>query len=235
MVKSSKPILAFTGRWASDYDARMPVVLPGYNLMHEIVATYLRVILPQTSNILVIGAGTGIDMLTLIDHGPRWQITGLEPSREMFQIACEKIESIQLPQRLRLECCKVEDFIDATVYDVAVVSLVLQLYPDDGAKRDLLQTVARHVKPKGCIVVIDSFGDCESPHFDQTVNALKVLTTRMGFTEDEANKDIESVKQRFYLVPEERIRSVLTEAGIVCVEQIFRAFITGVWIGQLAD
>jgi hypothetical protein len=58
---------------------------------------------------------------------------------------------------------------------------------------------------------------------------------RRGFTEDEANKDIESVKQRFYLIPEKRIRSALSEAGFVCVEQIFRAFITGVWIGQLGD
>lgn len=169
MTNDKKAIFTFTGHWASGFDARMQVVVPGYNLMHEIVASFLRATIASTSEILVIGAGTGSDVITLGAYDSGWHITGLEPSSEMLRIAREKIDSTRLHERVRLESCKIEDFRDGTLYDVAVLSLVLQLYPDDDSKLELLRTVAQHIKPMGRIVVIDSYGDSGSPQFDQTL------------------------------------------------------------------
>jgi tRNA (cmo5U34)-methyltransferase len=233
MPNDEKPIFSFAGHWATGFDARMQIVVPGYNLMHRIAASFLHATIPSTSSILVIGAGTGTDVITLRAYNSEWQITGIDPSAEMLQIAREKIDSTRFHEGIRLECCKIEDFRNDTLYDVAVLSLVLQMYPDDGSKRELLQMVAQHIKREGRIVLIDTYGNRESLQFNQTVEALKIQTTQMGFTPDESEKDVESVRERFYLVSEQRIRSILSEAGFVRIEQIFHAYITGVWIAQL--
>jgi len=232
MPDDGERIFTYEQHWATGYDARMQVVVPGYDLMHETVASHLRARLNPGSSILVIGAGTGADIITLCAYDSGWKITGVDPSAEMLEIARQKIAAARPSADVRIECCGIEDFEDDPLYDVAILSLVLQLYPDDGSKLKLLQTAARHLKPDGLLVLVDSYGDYGSPEFERTLEALKEQTIRRGFNTEEAEKDIESVRARFHLVPEQRIQSLLSRAGFGPAEIIFHAFITGVWLAR---
>ncbi len=44
----------------NEYDDMVRLALPGYEVMHTIVLSFLRFHLPETANLLIVGAGTGI-------------------------------------------------------------------------------------------------------------------------------------------------------------------------------
>ena len=46
---------------------------------------------------LVVGAGTGMELLTLAEQYPHWRLTGVDPSAEMLTLAHERLQNTAGP------------------------------------------------------------------------------------------------------------------------------------------
>jgi len=85
-----------------EYEQRIRLALPGYEVMHTFVLACLRSCLPETADLLVVGAGGGMELVRLGQSNPQWRLLGVDPSAKMLAIAQQRIEQHQLTQRIQL-------------------------------------------------------------------------------------------------------------------------------------
>src|SRR5215475_1780033 len=78
---------------AAEYDAQVRIALAGYEAMHELTACCLTAALGAGSekSVLVVGVGTGQEIVTIGRHEPYWRFTAVDPSPPMIAIARERL------------------------------------------------------------------------------------------------------------------------------------------------
>lgn len=79
----------------AEYDKLIEMALPGYGAMQTMVLACLKSRLPETASVLVIGAGTGTELVTLGCRNPHWQLTGVDPSNSMTCDRTSKSDAAQ--------------------------------------------------------------------------------------------------------------------------------------------
>ena len=60
---------------SSRYDQKIRASIPGYEALHAMVDDFLSPALPETARVLVVGAGTGMELLSLGAAHPGWRFT----------------------------------------------------------------------------------------------------------------------------------------------------------------
>ena len=141
-----------------EYDLAAQRVNPGYGLALELVTALLRAHSPADTEILVVGAGGGMEVQTFGAAEPGWRLTGVDPSADMLALARAKAAA-GLDERARLVQGTLDDLAPAARFDAATAMFVLMHLPDDGAKLHLLRGVARRFKLGAPLLLIDSLRD----------------------------------------------------------------------------
>ena len=104
-------------RGAAGYDERIRKTFPFYEAIHIAINAVLRVYLKPASEILIVGAGTGAEILELGKTNPGWRFLGVDPAQPMLDLAKEKIEATELADRVRLFNGFVSDLPIGKLYD----------------------------------------------------------------------------------------------------------------------
>ena len=87
---------------ARRYDQTARQILPGYEDLHNMASSLLGVGLSENAHVLVVGAGTGMELLTLAEQHPQWRLTGVDPSVEMLAVARERLQARGWTDRVQL-------------------------------------------------------------------------------------------------------------------------------------
>ena len=74
----------FDGEGARAYDSRIPLLVPGYELLHQLCASRLMAALGQQARVLLVGVGTGSELLLLGRLCPRWTFVAQDISADML-------------------------------------------------------------------------------------------------------------------------------------------------------
>ena len=147
----------FTAQEVQHYDSRIPSLVPGYAVLHYGGAALLGQWLPDGARVLAVGAGTGADLLALHQMarqvGKSWRYTAVEPMPEMLALARQKCLAAGVPQ------------IDwhggflgsapQAPHDGAVCHLVMHFIESLEGKRQLLEGIARRLKPGAPLLLSD--------------------------------------------------------------------------------
>lgn len=212
---------------ADEYEQMVRLALPGYEVMHTFVLACLRSCLSETANLLVVGAGGGMELIRLGQSNPKWQFLGVDPSAKMLAIAQQKITQHQLSQRIKLVQGYVQDLPNDLVYDAATSILVMHFIPDDNAKLTFLQSIAQRLKTSAPFILVDVFGTKESPELEQTIATIQAYWKETGLSEDKQKQLLENFNSRVYPLSEAKILELLQQAGF---SRVIR-FYTGLWVG----
>ena len=60
---------------AAKYDCKIRMIIPGYESLYQMTNHLLRSLLPVKDHILIVGAGTGMDIITCGTMNPQWTFT----------------------------------------------------------------------------------------------------------------------------------------------------------------
>lgn len=211
----------------NDYDSMARIALPGYEAMHAMALSCLRAYLPVTANLLVVGAGTGMELVRFGKANLQWQMLGVDPSANMLAIAQEKIEQQGLSERIKLFPGYTQDLPTSALYDAATCILVMHFVPDDGSKLALLQSIAQRLHPSAVFILVDVFGEKGSHELNQMISIITAFWEDMGMPQEKRMELLETFNESVYPISETRVRELLQQAGLGNVMR----FYTGLWVG----
>lgn len=213
------------------YDDSIRLFTAAYEQLFAMAYAYLRATVKDNADLLIVGAGTGMEICTFGEKSRRWNFTGVDPSAEMLAIAREKIAKREMEFRVKLFRGYVHDVPEVPVFDGATCILVMHFLPDDGAKLHLLKSIGQRLKRGAPLILVDAFGDSSTEAFARTVEAWKTFVKTKGvnpqFVEDGFSGQI---LKRLQFVPEDRIMSLLDEAGFERPHRFYTGFLYGGWM-----
>lgn len=211
----------------SEYDKMTQMALPGYEAMHTMVKSILLSHLPELANLLIVGAGSGMELIKFGEGNSQWQMLGVDPSSNMLAIAQLKIEQHGLSERVKLFQGYTHDLQATPMYDAATCILVMHFVPDDGSKLALLQSIVQRMKLSATFILVDVFGEKGTREFEQMISVMKVFWSEMGMDLQRRMELLEAINKGVYPISEPRVLELLQQAGL---ENTIR-FYTGLWVG----
>lgn len=157
------------------YDRIVPCLIPGYGSLARLGVALLSaspLAAPPGSSLLVAGCGSGIELLEARAQRPDWQLTGLDPSAAMLDLARRRLG----PEAgIHWHQGTVESLGAEACFDGALAVLVLQALADDGSKLAFLTALARALRPGAQLMLVDLMQPERSPLQEQLRQA------RLGF------------------------------------------------------
>jgi tRNA (cmo5U34)-methyltransferase len=211
---------------AHEYELAAHRINVGYELVFELATALLRASCPDDGNILVVGAGGGMEVQTFGLAPVRWHFTGIDPSANMLTLAQDKVAANGLSDRVQLIQGIPNDLPLAPQYDAATCMFVLMHLPDDGSKLRLLQSIARRLKPGAPLILADSVRDRRA----EFVPAWQHYSVSRGIPVADMAAFLERIKTGGNTVTEARNLELLTEAGFSTTTRFFTAFVINGWL-----
>ena len=207
---------------ASNYNQFVEDWIPNYSYFME----KLPKLLSDTDNkdLLVVGCGTGNEIVQFAKADQDWKITGVDPSPKMISQAKERLakhENIELIEGL------VSDLSHDRKYGAVSLLLVLHFLEDNGEKLNLLRQIAQRLKTEAPLVMLDITGDQK-----QMKTNLKVLKQLLpnNLDKDLLQNRLQRIENDLHYVPEERLMELCQEAGF---ERPVRFFQTSIYMGWI--
>jgi len=222
----------FGGERVREYDRGIRKMVPGYESLHDMAGALLRTYLAEQARVLVVGAGTGAEILGLGARSSGWRFTGVDPSADMLSIARGRIEESGLTGRVELRTGFVHELPRSPLYDAATSILVMHFLPDDGGKLGFLRDISSRLRPGAPLVLADLHADETSLRFERFLGAWRERQLALGMEEKDAEEYFRELTSVVRFVPEERIRSLLEEAGFEEVTPFYSALLFGGWVAR---
>ncbi len=133
----------------SDYVRDTPRKVPGLTDLHKMATLLLAEQAKGVADVLVVGAGGGLEIMAMAEMRPDWRFTGVDPSPAMLDIA----------RQTTSPCAERTDLIYGTVvnapagpFDGAVCLLTLH-FLDWRERLETLQQIRMRLKPRRVFVV----------------------------------------------------------------------------------
>lgn len=207
---------------ASGYNKFVDVWIPGYRYFISLLPKLLDDKL--TSDLLVVGCGTGNEIEELVKASNHWTITGIDPSPEMMQQAKEKLQGYK---NVTLITGVLSDLDQERKFNAATLLLVLHFLEDNGDKLQLLKDISQRLLPGAKFIILDITGD--KMEIQHNLNILKLLLPD-GLDEIQKDNRLNRIENELYATSEQRLSELLQEAGFDAPIRFFQSSIYLGWI-----
>lgn len=206
-----------------------PAFMPGHGGVLQMAGVLLAETVPDDGQVLIVGAGGGLETRALAKAGPTWRFVGVDPAPAMLDLA-RAIVGPEVNERLELIEGVAADAPPGP-FDAATLILVLGMIPDDGSKLSILEEIHRRLKPGAPFILVDRCGERAGPGFERDVDRYIAYAVASGVDPATLDSARESQRANPGLVPPERNETLLTEAGFSGIEVFYVGMAWRGWIG----
>jgi tRNA (cmo5U34)-methyltransferase len=210
----------------SSYAEKAVRNVPGLRDLHKMVGVLLAERAPADARILVLGAGGGLELKAFAEMQPSWQFDGVDPSKEMLQLARTTLGG--LASRVRLW----EGYIGSAPmepFDGATCLLTLHFLPAAERLKTLKEMHLR-LKPGALLVVAHHSFSSEGPDQDKWLKRNAAYGVVSGVPAAQAESSIPAIRERLPVLSPEQDVDLLSEAGFVNIELFYCAFTFKGWV-----
>lgn len=222
-------------RHAAKYDEGIRLTIPAYEALHAMSHAILRSELPERAEILVVGTGTGMELITLGMANPGWRFMGVDPTEQMIAVCQANVAAAGLSYRVELHQGYVADLPHEASYDAATAILVSHFIEEDNKKRAFFQAISSRLRHGAPLISADLYGDKESAEFQQNFSAWKHFCSLSGMSEAEIEKLFAHVEKDVSFIPEKRRNQLLGQSGFGNTSSFYRALLFGGWVSSKLD
>lgn len=188
-----------------------PAFTPGHDGLLQMVGILLGERVSDKGQILVIGAGGGLETRYLAGVEPGWHFVGVDPAPAMLDLA-RAIAGPVAGDRLAL--------IEGTVldapsgpFDAVTCILVLGLIADDGGKLATLVEARRRLKSKAPFILVDQCIDRSLPDVERRLARYASYALRSGVDAEIVAGAKAAIGASQTMVPDWRNEELLRESG----------------------
>lgn len=216
----------FTNRAAiANYAEETPRKVPGYADLHRMAMLLLAERAPPAAEILVYGAGGGLELKSFADAQTSWRFTGVDPSAEMLELACDIVG----PHMARVDL--LQGYIGDTPqgpFDGATCLLTMHFLKTD-ERLEVLNGIRRRLKPGAPFILAHHSCPCGDD--------LQAWLTRSIAFADTAHHDLaqasasaEMMRSRLPILSSSDEEALLSNAGFSKVALFYAAFSFRGWV-----
>ncbi|MEM9215420.1 MAG: class I SAM-dependent methyltransferase [Cyanobacteria bacterium P01_F01_bin.150] len=210
----------FKGQGAQHYDARIQKLIPGYSLLQQLTAAKLTSLFPSSAHVLIVGAGTGSETITLAKANPLWTFTALDISEDMLTIAQQNFASEHLQHRVNIHHGDISTLASDTPFDAIVCFFVMHFLAHKVAKHDFLLALNQKLKP-GCFLFT---ADLMQPLSNLERRSQVIISQQLGFTPEQSHQMLERLNSDFYPLSQLEFEHLAKKTSFAKPIQYFQAF-----------
>lgn len=209
----------------ASYTDDAPRKVPGLADLHRMMMLLLAEQAPSEARILVVGAGGGLETRAFAEAQAGWQLTGVDPSPAMLDLARRTISPFS--DRVDL----IEGTVDqapAGPFDGASCLLTLH-HIERSESLHTLREIRRRLKPGANIVIAGHTAPGQDPVRWMTRSVA--FGSRRGSEQAAAAVTGKMMAERLHLRTPAEEEEMLQEAGFLNVEMFYAAFSFRGWVG----
>jgi tRNA (cmo5U34)-methyltransferase len=225
--KMSDPSNPFSSAEAvARYAENPPRVVPGFADLQRMAALLLAERASEDANILVLGAGGGLELKVFAQTQPKWQFEGVDPSAEMLTLAEQTLGPLFNRVQLR------QGYIDAASegpFDGAACLLTLHFIAAEERHRTITE-VHRRLKPGAPFVVAHlSFPQAEGERA-LWLSRYAAFAASSGIAPEKAQSASDAVDRHLHILTPEQDEGLLHNAGFSRISQFYAGFAFRGWV-----
>ena len=225
----TEDIFDFDGDYGETYEALARQLIPGYRTLFPMFAALVEPHLPRGARVLVVGAGTGIEIVHLKRARPDLRVHGVDPSRQMLGLAERRVAEADVANGVTLQLGYAADVAPTPLFDVATLVNVLHFVPDDGGKAALLAEIARRLRPGGVLVLFDLHGGSTPEEHETLLSAWRRYWRIRGMTSEEMRTFDARIRAGIHFSPASRVVELAREAGLARPRRFQQSLLYGGW------
>jgi len=202
--------------------------VPGLADLHRMTGLLLAERAPADAQVLVLGAGGGMELKALAETYPGWTFVGVDPSKEMLDLAERSLGPLMA--RVQLIRGHIQD-APAGPFDGATCLLTLH-FLDAPERQRTAAEIRRRLKPGAPFVAAHgSFPQGENER-GAWLSRYMAFAIASGADPVQANQARAAVAACVHVFSPERDETILREAGFPDVSLFFAAFTWRGWIAH---
>lgn len=222
-------MMKFNDDLATEYEKGIRRTLPSYDAMLRLTQTFFQSALPDEAQFLVVGAGSGNEILQLAEQKPHWSFVGVDPAEAMLHFAKERLNT--LPNNITLlHGTLLDTKLPITQFDAASCLLVLHFIESYEEKLATLKAIARHLKPGAPFVLVSKYGQLGSTETELQFDLWRAYWLQYTKLTSEQVADMEQSIRAISYMSEKDILTLLQEAGFSQPSRFFATTLFGGWI-----
>jgi tRNA (cmo5U34)-methyltransferase len=200
--------------------------VPGFLDLQRMAMQLLAEQVPSNGEVLVLGAGGGLELKVMAEGQPGWSFLGIDPSSPMLALAKETLG----PLASRVE------FVEGYIYDAPVVRfdgatclLTLHFLPADERLCTLKELKSR-LKP-GAPLVVAHHSFPQTPDGKERWLRRSAVFAQLSGEDLDVDKAVEAMDSHLPALSPEDDCALMREAGFVGVEMFYAALTFKGWLG----
>ena len=201
-------------------------LVPGFHALQRMAALLLAERAGPDAHILVLGAGGGLELKVFAEMYPDWRFTGVDPSREMLDLAIRTIG--QHESRVQLH----EGYIESAPegpFDGATCLLTLHFLPKTERFRTLVE-LRRRLKPGAPLIVAHHSYPQEESDKTLWLSRFAAFAAASGVPLETAQNAAKGIASQLPALSPEDDEDLLRDAGFSDVSLFYAAFTFRGWI-----
>lgn len=203
-----------------------PRFVPGFADLHRMTAILLSERAPADAQVLVLGAGGGLELTAFARAQPGWTFEGVDPSAEMLKQAEQTLGP--LAARVRLQQGYIEDAADGP-FDAATCLLTLHFLDADERRRTLVE-LRRRLKPGAPFVAAHlSIPQGEAAR-TLWLSRYAAFAVASGADPEKMANARSAMKTHLHVFSPEQDEAMLREAGFSGISLFYAAFTWRGWV-----
>ena len=227
-IVGSSPVSSFSDPESVARYAEGPVrMVPGFLGLQRMTGLLLAERAGEDANVLVVGAGGGLELKVFAEAQPGWRFCGVDPSAQMLALA----------RRTLGEMASRVDFHEGLTksapegpFDAAACLLTLH-FLDEDERRHTLAQIHRRLKPGAPFVAAHFSFPREGGEKAKWLARFAAFAAASGMSEENAQTATAAIGERLPILTPERDEALLREAGFVGVEMFYAGFTFRGWVG----
>lgn len=189
--------------------------------------------LPDDARILVVGCGTGSEVLELASRHPGWQFEAVEPALGMVTVCRQRLNRAEISHRVTVHQRGVEGLRIEPCH-AATAILVSQHIVDDSGARRFFSEIAANLIHGSILFSADITVPDETSSADAMLRTWRRQAVTAGLPEDAPAALIARFSKDLVPRTPAGVEELLSSAGFRWPLQVFQSTIYRAWISQLA-
>lgn len=204
-----------------------PRFVPGYATLHQLVGQLIEERVDETAQVLVLGAGGGLELTALARAQPRWSFAAVDPSAPMLELARRRVGDAA--ERVTWITGEIEA-APRGPFDAATCLLTLHAIAHD-QKLPTLRALRRRLRDGAPFVIVDNCIGDEAPDHELQLARYATFARTCGVPAEELAQICTGVRQVIRGLSPAAEEKLLAEAGFRSIELFYAGLSWRGWRG----